>query len=177
MRIIHISDLHVSSPNYSPEWGETVKNDINNMKPDLLLITGDLTNEGHIHKYRMWEDYFSQLDVKNSIIVCDFFMLGHERIAPLIDAATGIPMTKEKMYEIGERIHHLARLYNLRTGRTHADDTLPGRFFSEPILAGMMEGKVIDRNFFEGQLQDYYKLRGWDEEGRPTPETLEKMGL
>lgn len=116
-------------------------------------------------------------NVKNSIIVCDFFMLGHERIAPMIEAATGIPTTKESMLEIGERIHSLARLYNLRTGRTHADDTLPGRMFTEPIFANMMKGKVIQRDFFEGQLQDYYKLRGWDEKGKPTKETLERLGI
>ncbi len=69
MKIIHISDLHVSSPNYNPEWGKKVRDHINTTKPDLLLITGDLTNEGHIHEYRMWQNYFSQLEVDNCIIV------------------------------------------------------------------------------------------------------------
>jgi aldehyde:ferredoxin oxidoreductase len=116
-------------------------------------------------------------NVKNCVIVCDFFMLPHDRLAPMIEAATGIPTTTEGMFDIGERIHSLARLYNLRTGRTHADDTLPERMFTEPILSNMMKGKVIDRDFFEGQLQKYYKIRGWDEEGRPTKETLERLGI
>ena len=47
----------------------------------------------------------------------------------------------------------------------------------EELVAGMMEGKVIDRQFFEGQLQEYYKLRGWDAEGRPTPDTMRRLGI
>jgi aldehyde:ferredoxin oxidoreductase len=116
-------------------------------------------------------------NVKNCVIVCDFFMLGHDRLAPMIEAATGTPVTVDSMMHIGERIHSLARLYNLRTGRTHADDTLPERMFTEPILSNMMKGRVIDRGFFESQLQEYYKLRGWDEEGRPTKETLVRLEI
>ena len=102
---------------------------------------------------------------------------GLDRLAPLVEAATGFKTTKESLMEVGERVHHLARAYNLRTGRTHADDILPGRFHEEESFAGLMNGKKISREFFEGQLQDYYKLRGWDEEGRPTRETMEKFGL
>jgi len=29
----------------------------------------------------------------------------------------------------------------------------------------------------EEMLPRYYELRGWDEEGRPTPETLKALGL
>ncbi|KYK30206.1 MAG: hypothetical protein AYK23_04605 [Candidatus Proteinoplasmatales archaeon SG8-5] len=116
-------------------------------------------------------------NVKNCVIVCDFFMLPHDRLAPMIEAATGLPTTTEGMFDIGERIHSLARLYNLRTGRTHKDDTLPERMFTEPILSNMMKGRVIDRDFFEGQLQEYYKLRGWDEEGKPMKETLERLNV
>jgi aldehyde:ferredoxin oxidoreductase len=116
-------------------------------------------------------------NVKNCIIVCDFFMLGHDRIAPMIEAATGTPTTVESMMGIGERIHSLARLYNMRTGRTHADDTLPERMFTEPIFSNMMKGKVIDREFFESQLQEYYRIRGWDKEGKPTPATIGRLGL
>ena len=69
MKIIHISDLHVSSPNFDPEWGGKVVDHVNTMKPDLLLITGDLTNEGHIHEYRMWQEYFARFEVDECIII------------------------------------------------------------------------------------------------------------
>ena len=30
---------------------------------------------------------------------------------------------------------------------------------------------------FEKMLDEYYKLRGWDESGRPTPEKLRELSL
>jgi 3',5'-cyclic AMP phosphodiesterase CpdA len=69
MKIIHLSDLHVSSSNYCPEWGEKVVEFVNAQSPDLLLITGDLTNEGHLHEYEMWQEYFRRFRVKNHVIV------------------------------------------------------------------------------------------------------------
>ena len=53
MRLIHISDLHVSSPNYMPEWGARVIKHVNSMKPDILVITGDLTMDGYMHEYEL----------------------------------------------------------------------------------------------------------------------------
>ncbi len=116
-------------------------------------------------------------NIRNCLIVCDFLPYGLDRLAPLVEAATGLETSEESLLDIGERIHHLARAYNMKTGRTHADDILPGRFHEEESFAGLMEGKKIPREFFEAQLQDYYKVRGWDEEGKPTKETMERVGL
>jgi aldehyde:ferredoxin oxidoreductase len=117
------------------------------------------------------------VNVRNSIIVCDFLMFGLDRLAPMVEAATGHPYTKDELLLVGERIHSLARLYNLRTGRTHADDILPGRFHGEESCSGLMRGRKIPREMFERHLQEYFAHRGWDREGRPTVETLERLGL
>jgi len=42
------------------------------------------------------------------------------------------------------------------------DDTLPERFYSEPL-----EGKTITREEQEYMLSEYYALRGWDSAGHP----------
>ncbi len=117
------------------------------------------------------------VNIRNCLIACDFLPFGLDRLAPLVEEATGFNTTKESLLAIGERVHNLAREYNMRTGRTHDDDILPGRFHEEESIAGLMEGQRIPRELFESQLQDYYKLRGWDEKGRPTRETLEKVHL
>jgi aldehyde:ferredoxin oxidoreductase len=117
------------------------------------------------------------VNVRNSIIVCDFLMFGLDRLAPMMEAATGYPWTKDELMKVGERIHHLARLYNLRTGRTHADDVLPGRFHEEESCSGLMKGKKIPREMFERHVQEYFAHRGWDEKGKPKFETLERFGL
>ncbi len=53
MRIAHISDLHVSSGYFVPEWADRLIDEINNGKVDLIVITGDLTMDGHLHEYEM----------------------------------------------------------------------------------------------------------------------------
>jgi len=92
-------------------------------------------------------------------------------------AATGYPFSEEDLLLAGERIQTLSRLYNLRTGRSHSDDVLPARFYQEESCGGLMNGKKISRVVFENHVQDYFKFRGWDKEGKPTKETLERLGL
>ena len=113
----------------------------------------------------------------NSLIVCDFLPFGLDRLAPFMAAATGWDFQPQELLLAGERMQTLSRVYALRTGRLHADDTLPARFFIQESFAGLMQGKSIPRDFFEGQVQEIFRLRGWDAEGRPTPETQKRLGL
>ncbi|MCS5635807.1 MAG: aldehyde ferredoxin oxidoreductase family protein [Myxococcota bacterium] len=83
---------------------------------------------------------------------------------------TGQPMSGGHLQEIGARIFNLERMYNLREGLTGADDTLPGRILNEPTFPGTTRGHPLDE-----LLPRYYKLRGWDAQGVPRPETLKKL--
>jgi aldehyde:ferredoxin oxidoreductase len=40
---------------------------------------------------------------------------------------------------------------------------------AEPLTEGMSAGHVVP---LEPMLAEYYRLRGWDPEGRPTPDKL-----
>jgi 3',5'-cyclic-AMP phosphodiesterase len=51
MKIMHLSDLHVSGGYFVPEWGEAVVEASQTIRPDLTVITGDLTTEGHVDEY------------------------------------------------------------------------------------------------------------------------------
>jgi aldehyde:ferredoxin oxidoreductase len=44
----------------------------------------------------------------------------------------------------------------------------------EPLSGGMVQGQVVE---LEPMLEEYYRIRGWDEEGRPKQETLARLGL
>jgi aldehyde:ferredoxin oxidoreductase len=74
----------------------------------------------------------------------------------------------------GERIFNLERLFNLKAGITGRDDTLPERMLKEPVLKGQAEGQVVK---LAEMLPEYYRLRGWDENGVPTLERLSQLGL
>ena len=78
------------------------------------------------------------------------------------------------MHLTGERIWNLERQFNLRAGLGKKDDTLPRRILEEPAPSGTGKGLVCR---LDEMLPEYYSLRGWDKEGVPKKETLQRLGL
>jgi aldehyde:ferredoxin oxidoreductase len=104
------------------------------------------------------------------------FTLSLEQIAPLFKSLTGIESFGDAMnlMRAGERVNNLVRLFNLREGLTADLDTLPDRFRTEPLPDGPCKGETVD---VEQMVRTYYKVRGWTEDGKPTPELLEKLEI
>ncbi len=96
-------------------------------------------------------------------------LLWFERFISLI---MGGGMTLGKLFEIGERVFNLERLYNIREGFSADDDTLPARLLNESTFAGIERGVPLDR-----MLPKYYRLRGWDDAGVPTDRTLDRLQI
>ncbi|MEW6227872.1 MAG: aldehyde ferredoxin oxidoreductase family protein [Bacillota bacterium] len=119
------------------------------------------------------QNSFSILD---SLSVCKFasFAIGDEFFARLLTAATGVKYSAQDLQIAGERIWNLERLYNLREGFSRKDDTLPGRILSEPVPSGPTAGQVVDLG---AMLDEYYRSRGWDQNGVPTRRKLVQLGL
>ena len=92
----------------------------------------------------------------------------------MLNAACNTNFTEESFCEMGERIWNLERQFNYRAGLTIADDTLPKRILEEPAPSGAAKGNV---NRLGEMLPEYYNLRGWGEDGAPTPDTLKRLGL
>ena len=78
------------------------------------------------------------------------------------------------MLKAGERIWNLERMFNMKAGFTKEDDTLPKRLLEEPAPRRPAKGHVVE---LAKMLEEYYELRGWDENGLPTEEKLEELGL
>ena|GEM_PF-3104783 len=53
----------------------------------------------------------------------------------------------------------------------------PARDFEDPVPEGETKGTTLDRERFAELLRTYYELRGWDENGIPTPQKLMELGL
>lgn len=121
------------------------------------------------------QDWFS---VVNSLGVCLFstFALGHNQLTDLVHALTGIKSfsSVKNLLFIGEKINNLIRLFNVREGVTRADDTLPPRLLKEAHQAGPAKGVTVP---LKEMLEQYYLVRGWDEEGTPTEANLIRLGL
>jgi aldehyde:ferredoxin oxidoreductase len=116
--------------------------------------------------------------VINSSVVCLFtvFSLSLRHIVQFLHSVTGIESfsSPEEVLGIGERTNNLVRLFNLREGLTRKEDSLPNRFLTEPLKEGPSRGRVVD---LETMLREYYFVRGWDEQGRPKPETLKRLEI
>jgi aldehyde:ferredoxin oxidoreductase len=96
-------------------------------------------------------------------------MLWFEKFLSLVIGRT---VGMGELDEIGARICNLERIYNLREGKTGDDDTLPRRALDEPLSPQMGRGVPLDE-----MLPRYYRVRGWDRSGVPTPETLDRLRI
>jgi aldehyde:ferredoxin oxidoreductase len=112
----------------------------------------------------------------DSLVVCKFTNMGvaDEYFARVLSAVTGIQYSTGDMTRVGERVWNMERLYNLREGFTKKDDTLPARLLHDAPTDGPSKGWVVQ---LEPMLKEYYRTRGWDEDGVPTSRKLADLGL
>jgi len=87
-----------------------------------------------------------------------------------LQLVTGTEYTQEGLLSIGERIWNLERLFNLSAGLSAKDDSLPQRMLTE----APPEGHVVN---LAPMLDEYYRIRDWDENGIPKSEKLNQLGL
>ena len=104
-------------------------------------------------------------------------VLSFEQMAAMLAAITGWNTSTYEIMQIGKRRIQLMHLYNLREGIGPEADTLPDRFFDEPIDTGTWRGHRIDRTAFEEAIRTWYRMMGWNDRARPTYETLVSLGL
>ena len=100
-----------------------------------------------------------------------------ENTAALVSAATGFNYTPDEVYQVGERVNNVAKLFNMSAGFTRADDTFPDRILEEEIKAGAAKGQRISREDLDFMLDEYYAARGWAKDGTPTKEKLAELDL
>jgi aldehyde:ferredoxin oxidoreductase len=97
-------------------------------------------------------------------------------------AVTGWNITEEEWKrELGHRIVHIQRAAELLGGPDirwdppkHDDN--PPRFY-EPLPTGPHKGSFISREVMDRRRREYYEAIGWDENGIPRSEVLNKLKL
>ena len=117
-------------------------------------------------------------NVINSSCHCKFMVFRGYTLTDLcktINAATGIGWDLDDMRRCGDRITQLQKLLNIRYGWKKEDDFNYPKRFMEPVDEGPAAGKIPIG--LEGAILDYYKERGWDENGIPTQAKLKEVGL
>jgi aldehyde:ferredoxin oxidoreductase len=141
------------------------------------IITGDLPADSMDGKaaYNIDGQNFSSM--KYLGIWCDFWAIDLDQMGQLFKHVWKRDVTEEELAMAGERVWNLGRLFNLREGMTAADDYLPELLLTKPHKKGPSAGRVIGTEAFAEKTQEYYRLRGWDENGVPTEQKLAELGV
>ena len=83
-----------------------------------------------------------------------------------ISSATGIDMDEAGLTQIAKRNRTLLRAINVRRGLRRADEKPPEDHWKKRFPE--LEEKLLDA---------YYKFKGWNNQGIPTKESLQELGL
>jgi len=141
---------------------------------ELDLLNRD-KYEGKAHMVKYYQD---QCTTADALEICKFITswrlgVGPNRMSKLVSALTGLDLTWQDMLDAGERIYTIEYAMQRRLGLGRRDDLPPQRFFDEVLPTGA----VLDRDKYQLMLDEYYDLRGYDRDGRPTRSRLEALGL
>jgi aldehyde:ferredoxin oxidoreductase len=142
---------HLRSTFYKPELSGMIK-------PDQI--------EG---KAEMFMDFEDRLTVFDTLVLCRFYrdLYTWDRLGEMIHAVTGLPAGKEDLRAVAASVSTLIRRFNIREGLVRNDDRL------SPALHRALEdsGKTITEDELAYMVREYYRFRGWDDQGIPLAET------
>ena len=131
-------------------------------------LSGMIASDQVEGKAKLFLEFEDRFNIHDSLILCRFYRdlyWDWNFLSTIVEVTTGLTLDGAGLRGISSNIQNETRRFNLREGITSKDDTLPKRFFEEPLGK---EGKVVRREDLENMLQDYYYLRGWSSEGIPT---------
>ena len=130
-------------------------------KPELSNMIPPSQIEG---KAEMLIDFEDRHTLFDTMILCRFYrdLYPWEIIGRIIHTTTGLELDKDGLKKMAGGVTANARRFNLREGLTPEDDTLPKRMHTEPLE----KGQIITEAELKRLRSDYYRLRGWDSQGR-----------
>jgi len=137
-------------------------------------LTAKHTMEGKAELTILFQDLACLLD---SLVDCCFMQISGLSLTATVEvfhAITGWEGAPADLLKVGERANVLQRLLSIEDGIGPSEDRLPARVF-EPATHGPRCG-VVPRGFSQA-LMRYYELRGYTPDGRPSIETLERLGI
>ncbi len=167
----HQSSEHDPSYKYYPE--RMAQLGLTNPQEPTVL------NEEKVRFALTTQYLYSALD---SVTVCQFVfgpawhLFDVQQLADTVSAITGWDVDIPELLEVGARRLNMMRMFNAREGFTRADDRLPPKLF-RPRVGGPTDGVHLTPEEIEWAKDLYYRLAGWDEQGIPTRQRLEELGL
>jgi aldehyde:ferredoxin oxidoreductase len=119
--------------------------------------------------------------VMDSLILCKFLRGVFEDPFPewaaLLNLVTGWDVDADELATTARRIVVAKRLFNLREGWTREEDWLPDRFLSESLELESGRTATLTPDRLDGMISAYYRRRGLEETGVPSPGTIRELEL
>jgi aldehyde:ferredoxin oxidoreductase len=124
------------------------------------------------------EDFAAVLD---SLIVCKFlrkcFSDFYVEAAEILTLVTGEPFTAGELRAVGERVHTLKKVFNIREQWRPQDDWLPRRLLAQPLATGVGAGVRLTEDELRTMIRGYYEARQWDAAGFIPSSKLASLGI
>lgn len=159
---------HEASLTFEVEGGSMFISDIPDLAEDLPQ-----GSEGRAKLNVVCQDY--GMFFSNCAIFCNLggFPLNATHAINMVNYVTGSDYTIPQVLEIGRRLWYMKRGLSNLFGAKAVDDKLPERLMT-PMKEGPTMGSVPDMDLM---LNEFYKMRGFNKNGIPRKEILEKLKL
>lgn len=69
LRVAHLSDLHCGSPHFVPSLLERALTEVNELAPEVVVVSGDLTGDGLREEYELAREHLRRLDCERLLVV------------------------------------------------------------------------------------------------------------
>jgi aldehyde:ferredoxin oxidoreductase len=131
-------------------------------KPELFKMVDPDLIEGKAEIVAEWED---RLTIFDTLVLCRFYrdLYQWEELSCILEGTTGLALDNAGIRSIAANITNGTRRFNIQEGLKMEDDRLPRRFHKEALESG----KIITEDEMEVLLKEYYRSRGWSEDGLP----------
>src|SRR5438034_10861734 len=67
--IAHLSDLHCGGPYFLPDLLERAITEVNDLHPDIVICSGDLTTFGFKEEYALAKDYLGRVECESLVVI------------------------------------------------------------------------------------------------------------
>src|SRR5438874_11967269 len=68
-RIVQLSELHCGQQFFLPQHLERAIGEVNEIEPDVVVISGDLTSNGFKDEYALARDYLNRIDCGSMVVI------------------------------------------------------------------------------------------------------------
>jgi aldehyde:ferredoxin oxidoreductase len=129
------------------------------------------------NKMEMWFHFTHWRHFLDAVGMCHFLPYTPDHLVTLVNSATGWELSKQDLLDAGVRAATMARAVNLREGYAHDADSLPKRLYGGFRNDNSSTGKPLDPSEVEDAIGRVFKRMGWDDQGVPTRESLDRLGV